>query len=83
MSWLELVMLICFGAAWPLSIYKSYKTKSTKGKSLTFLIVILVGYLAGIANKIINSFNWVIYAYILNAVMVAADIFLYFKNPKI
>ena len=44
-------MLICFGAAWPFSIYKSLKSKSTAGKSLIFLIVVEVGYIAGIIHK--------------------------------
>ena len=32
MSIYEIIMLICFGAAWPFSIYKSLKSKSTKEK---------------------------------------------------
>ena len=36
-------MLVCFGLAWPLNIIKSLRTKSTKGKRVFFLIVILVG----------------------------------------
>ena len=39
----ETIMLICFGAAWPLAVYKSHKTKSTKGKSLAFLYIIFLG----------------------------------------
>ena len=54
MSIFEIIMLICFGAAWPLSIYKSYTSRSTEGKSVSFLIVILIGYVAGILHKIFN-----------------------------
>jgi hypothetical protein len=43
----EIIMLICFGAAWPLSIYKLLKTKNSGGKSLGFTGVLLMGYLAG------------------------------------
>ena len=41
-SFFEAVMLICFGLAWPLNIIKSLRTKSTQGKSVLFLIVILI-----------------------------------------
>ena len=73
-------MLVCFGAAWPFSIYKSWKTRQVAGKSLPFLAVILVGYISGILNKAIYSYDAVIYLYALNAVMVAADIALYLRN---
>ena len=47
---LETLMLICFGAAWPLSILKSWRARTARGKSLEFLTVILLGYTAGIAK---------------------------------
>ena len=47
-SLLEITMLICFGAAWPISIYKSWTSHSSKGKSLLFLAVIVIGYASGI-----------------------------------
>jgi len=50
-SLLETIMLLCFGAAWPFSIYKSYKSKSNKGKSLPFLLVIFIGYIAGASHS--------------------------------
>jgi hypothetical protein len=34
MSVFEIAMLVCFGAAWPVSIYKSLKTRAVAGKSL-------------------------------------------------
>ena len=76
-------MLICFGAAWPLSIYKSYKSKSTQGKSASFLVVILIGYAAGILNKFYYNFDNVVYLYALNMVMVALDLVLYVKNERL
>ncbi len=82
MSLLEMTMLICFGAAWPLSIYKSYTSKSTEGKSVFFLIIIMIGYIAGILNKLLYNYDFVIYLYILNLVMVGIDTLLYFKNSK-
>ncbi|MGM0508709.1 MAG: hypothetical protein ACQERZ_06025, partial [Fusobacteriota bacterium] len=78
----ELTMLVCFGLAWPVSVYKSMKTKSTEGKSLGFMYIILIGYIAGITHKIIYSFDIVIYVYIINFLMVVLDIFLYYRNQK-
>ena len=80
MSIFEIVMLICFGAAWPFSIYKSWKTRQVAGKSLPFLLVILVGYVSGILHKAIYRYDAVIFLYGLNAVMVAVDIALYLRN---
>jgi len=83
MSPFEIIMLLCFGAAWPFSLYKSYKSRRNSGKSLLFLFVILVGYGAGILNKIIFRYDSVIFLYILNATMVSADIFLWIRNHKL
>ncbi len=82
MSILEMTMLICFGAAWPLSIYKSYTSKSTAGKSVFFLIIIMIGYVAGILNKLLYNYDFVIYLYLLNLFMVFIDTMLYFRNSK-
>ncbi|AHF05993.1 hypothetical protein [Desulfitobacterium metallireducens] len=82
MSIFEIIMLICFGAAWPFSIYKSYTSGSIKGKSAFFLIVIMVGYIAGILNKVFYHYDGVIYLYLLNLVMVCADLLLYFRNSR-
>jgi hypothetical protein len=80
MSVFEITMLVCFGAAWPVSIYKSLKTRAVAGKSLFFLVIVLVGYGAGILHKLIFHFDLVIYLYALNAVMVSIDIVLYLRN---
>jgi hypothetical protein len=82
LSIFEALMLICFGFAWPLSIIKSIKSKSTKGKSILFLFVIAIGYISGIIHKILYSADLVLVLYIINACMVAADIVLYFINRK-
>ena len=82
MSIFEIIMLICFGAAWPFSIYKSYKSKQIAGKSASFLFIILVGYIAGVIHKLIFNFDAVIYLYIVNALMVAIDISLYYLNKN-
>ncbi len=83
MSIFEAIMLICFGAAWPVSMYKSYRSKSNNGKSVIFLFIILVGYISGISHKLIYNYDMVIFLYILNGVMVFGDILLYFRNRRL
>jgi len=83
MSIFETIMLLCFGAAWPVSIYKSYRSRSTKGKSVFFLIIIVIGYVSGIIHKLLFSFDLVIILYSLNFIMVSIDIILYVRNRRI
>ena len=75
-------MLACFGAAWPMNIAKSLRTKSTKGKSLAFLMVVEIGYVAGITHKILYSQDIVMLLYIINFLMVGTDMTLYFIYPQ-
>ncbi len=79
----EAIMLLCFGAAWPLSIYKSYTSKATNGKSLGFLLVIILGYICGIINKILYSPDFVLYLYVLNLLMVSTDACLWVRNKRL
>jgi len=83
MSIFEAIMLICFGAAWPFSIYKSYVSRNNSGKSILFLIVIFIGYISGVVHKLFYNYDLVIYLYGLNGCMVFTDILLYFRNKKI
>ncbi len=88
---LEIIMIVSFGASWPMNVMKSYKARTAKGKSLSFLCLILFGYVAGIASKLLNeaymnafSQKWyVLFFYCLNFLMVAADVVLYFRNKKL
>ncbi len=82
MSIYEAIMLICFGAAWPASLYKSWTSRTNNGKSLVFLIIVLVGYASGILNKIIYSYDAVIFLYILNAGFVLTDLLIYIRNAR-
>ena len=87
----ELMMIILFGASWPLNVLKSYKARTTKGKSLGFLYLIFFGYIAGIISKFVNNDymthineKWyVLFFYVLNFVMVGADLILYYRNKAI
>ena len=88
---LEIIMIVSFGASWPMNVMKSYKARTAKGKSLAFLLLILFGYVAGIASKFMNeaymaSFaeKWyVLVFYIINFLMVGADICMYIRNYRL
>jgi hypothetical protein len=91
MNIFESIMLLCFGFAWPISIYKSFVSKKTAGKSLLFLIVLQTGYIAGILYKLtefmddikINpdtTMNINLYLYILNLILITIDEGLFLRN---
>jgi len=87
----EILMLVCFGMSWPFNVIKSYKTRTTKGKSLLFLLLIFAGYMFGIISKLINESymasigeKWyVLFFWVLNFIMVGADLCLYSRNYRI
>ncbi len=79
----ETAMLVCFGLSWPINLVKNIKAKTAKSTSLKFLILILVGYLCGIAAKFISgTVNYVLIAYFLNLAVVSANLVVYFINAK-
>jgi hypothetical protein len=88
---LEIIMIVSFGASWPLNVIKSYRARTTKGKSLPFLCLIFFGYIAGITSKLVNDAymaaiveKWyVLFFYVLNLIMVGADLLLYVRNARL
>ena len=84
-EFLEICMVVSFGCSWPLNVLKSYKARTTKGKSLGFLLLIFFGYICGIASKLMApSFKWyVLFFYVLNFVMVGADLVIYYRNYQL
>ena len=88
---LEVIMIVSFGASWPLNVIKSYKARTTKGKSLAFLLLIFFGYIAGITSKLVSDTymaqigqKWyVLFFYVLNFIMVGADLLMYARNAKL
>ena len=79
----EIIMLLCFGMSWPISVYKSIRSKSTKGKSAVFIIAIIIGYISGIIGKIVNhQLTYVVALYLINLIVVSIDLGLYFINAK-
>ena len=88
---LEIIMIVSFGASWPLNVIKSYKARTAKGKSLAFPCLIFFGYIAGIASKFLNPVymaeiaeKWyVLFFYFLNLFMVGLDLIMYARNCKL
>ena len=77
----ECIMLICFGISWPISVYKSIKSKTAKGKSVVFISAIIIGYISGIIGKVINNdINYVLVLYCINLMIVTVDLILFFIN---
>jgi len=81
----EIIMIVCFGFSWPMNVIKSYRARTTKGKSLAFLLLISTGYVFGIIGKIIGgSFKWyVMFFYVLNLCMVLTDVGMYVRNYRL
>ena len=82
---LEILMVVSFGASWPLNVMKSYSARTTKGKSLPFLVLIFVGYIFGIISKLLSpAYKWyVLFFYVLNLIMVGADLIMYARNYRL
>ena len=80
----EALMLACFAAAWPFSIYRSYVSRTTQGKSVLFEYIAMLGYVCGIINKIVShDINYVMVFYLIDLLLVIIDVALYFRNRHI
>jgi hypothetical protein len=80
----ETIMVVCFGLSWPMSIVRSYKARTAKGKSIFFMVFIVIGYIAGIiAKTMTHGYNLAYWFYYINVIMVSTDICLYFRNRAI
>ncbi len=78
MSPYEAIMLICFGASWPVSISKSIRTRQVQGKSALFMSLVAIGYVSGTIHKCIYRPDWIVVLYIFNLMMVLTDLSLYY-----
>lgn len=91
---LEAFMILCFGLSWPISIYRSYTSRTAKGKSLFFEVFLWIGYVFGITRKFLQYYGasgaglgflfymgW--FFYFLNIVEISIDMLLYFRNTKL
>ena len=85
---LEAVMIILFGISWPFNLLKSIRSKTTKGKSLLFLVLIDLGYIAGLTSKFFSTTFvwatdwWIFVIYSINFTLVTADLIVYFLNKS-
>lgn len=85
---LEAIMIVLFGISWPFNLAKSIRTKSAKGKSLLFLCLIDLGYIAGITSKFFSTTFvwstdwWIFFVYCINFALVTADLVVYFINKS-
>jgi len=79
----EFCMLVCFGASWPVSIYKSLTSHTVKGKSFLFTFLLFIGYIFGILHKIFYHWDIVVVLYALNLVLISIDMGLYYRNRKL
>ena len=83
-EFLEMIMLICFGISWPFSVIRNIKAKTAKGMSIEFTLLIIVGYIAGIGAKIYSgNVGFVLLVYLLNLVMVSANLVVFFINKRL
>ena len=80
----EMLMVVSFGASWPMSIYKSFTSRTCGGKSISFLFLIMFGYVCGIVYKLLSgNLTYVFFFYALNLCLVAIDAVLYFRNKRL
>ena len=80
----EAAMVVGFGISWPISILKSLRARTARGKSPFFLIMIFLGYVCGIVSKLLSGrITYVFFFYALNLVMVGIDLALYLRNRRI
>lgn len=83
-EFLEACMMVLFGCSWPLNILKSVRSRTARGRSVGFLILIQLGYLAGILSKVLSGHvTYVVAFYILNLCMVTADLCLVLRNRRL
>lgn len=77
-------MLACFGISWPINVAKSLRARSAKGKSIFFEVIIIIGYLFGIAGKFFSgAVNFVLALYFINLIVVSIDLALTIRNKHL
>lgn len=80
----EAGMVICFGISWPISVLKSWRARTAKGKSVVFVLLILLGYILAMIGKILtHNINYVFVFYVINCMMVCVDLLLYVRNCRL
>lgn len=81
---LEIAMLVLFGCSWPFNIMKSIRSRTAKGKSAGFMLLIMTGYVCGLAAKFVaGNVTYVVAFYVLDLVLVSIDFCLYWRNRRL
>ncbi len=88
---LEIFMVVSFGVSWPINANKAWRARTAKGSSITFLLLVIFGYICGIAAKFMiyanpNAANpkwYVVMFYIINLVVVSVNVGIYFRNKRL
>ncbi len=80
---LEFAMLFAFGFSWPFAIARTYRVKRVDGKSPAFMVIVLVGYLCGIAAHLVEGTKlWLCWIYLLDMALVSTDLALYCRYRR-
>lgn len=78
-------MLVSFGFSWPFNISKSFRSRTAKGKSVLFEIIVVTGYLFGLSGKFAafaqtGRLALSVWSYLADIIMVSIDMMLYRRN---
>ncbi len=81
-------MLVLFGFSWPFNIVKSWRSRTAKGKSLLFEVIVVIGYAFGLTGKFYlyaqtGELALSVWFYIADILMVVIDMALYARNVKL
>lgn len=75
---LEFGMLFAFGFSWPFAIARTYRSKSVDGKSPMFMLIVILGYMCGIASHLVEGTKlWLVAVYLADIALVSTDLALY------
>ena len=78
---LETMMLVCFGLSWPVNVLKNIHARSAKNMSLPFILLICLGYVAGICAKLLaGNISYVLVVYGINLAIVSVNLVVYGIN---
>ena len=79
----EAAMLVCFAASWPFNLRKAFRARTNVGTSILFMSIVLVGYVCGVINKLINDdISYVLAFYLLDIALVSTGVLIYLRNKK-
>lgn len=80
---LEFGMLFAFGFSWPFAIAKTWRTKKVDGKSPAFMVIVIIGYLLGIAAHLVEGSKlWLCFVYLVDMALVSVDLTLYYRYAR-